>query len=262
MSELRSAYEGSASAWHAGASLLYDQLAETIATHVQITGSVRRVLDAGAGTGAMCRALRRRGVNPVALDASVAMLARVGGAARALIAGDLLALPFGDGSFDAAVSTFAVSHVNDPVRAVSELHRVVSPGGSITVAVFGAAAANVSKDIVDETAVEFGFSRPGWYVDLKTRTEPLTNTPELLRSCAAHAGAHDVHIADISDGPGLERAEDIVAYRTGMAHLAPFVGSLTPERRAEFMRRAVASVARNGQPVRPRVLILSSVVAL
>lgn len=261
MSEVRSAYEGSASAWHAGASLLYEQLAETIAAHVQITGSVKRVLDAGAGTGAMCRALRRRGVNPVALDVSAGMLARVGGAARALIAGDLLALPFGDGSFDAAVSAFAVSHVDDPVRAISELHRVVSPRGSITVAVFGAAAANVSKDIVDETAVEFGFSRPAWYVDLKTRTEPLTNTPELLRSCAARAGLHDGHIADIN-APGLERAEDIVTYRTGMAHLAPFVGSLTPERRAEFMRRAVANVARNGQPVRPRVLILSSVVAL
>jgi ubiquinone/menaquinone biosynthesis C-methylase UbiE len=38
-------------------------------------------------------------------------------------------LPFADGVFDAAVITFALCTIPDPVRALDEAHRVVRPGG-------------------------------------------------------------------------------------------------------------------------------------
>lgn len=258
VTDLRGAYEGAAGAWASGAALLYDRLAEMIAAHVDGDPRGKTVLDAGAGTGALCRALGRRGARMVALDASPDMLSYVDGAVCGCVAGDILELPFRDAAFDAAVSGFAISHVHTPSRALSELARVVTPGGSVTVAVFGEAPPHESKHAVDDVAVEFGFQRPSWYVELKTVTEPRSNTPHLLLRCANDAGLRDAHVVDIRHVPALERAEDIVTYRSGMAHLAPFLASLTRDQRAEFTARAVEALRRNRQPVRPRLLILTS----
>ena len=41
------------------------------------------------------------------------------------------ALPFPDGSFDAALSTLALCSIPDPVRALAELRRVLRPGGRL-----------------------------------------------------------------------------------------------------------------------------------
>ena len=50
--------------------------------------------------------------------------------------GDASALPFADDSFDAVVSQFALMLFEDRVQALREMWRVLSPGGSLTVAVF------------------------------------------------------------------------------------------------------------------------------
>ena len=50
----------------------------------------------------------------------------------------------------------------------------------------------------------------------------------------------------------------MVEYRLGMAQFAAFVGSLTAPEREALLRDASAEVARRGQAIRPRVLILSS----
>jgi hypothetical protein len=59
---------------------------------------------------------------------------------------------------------------------------------------------------------------------------------------------------------GIATPEEIVASRVGMAHLAPFVASLTTIRRAQLLTAAVAAVARHPQPLRPTILVLSSLV--
>ena len=127
------------------------------------------------------------------------------------------------------------------------MRRVVRPGGQVVAAVFGAAPASASKDAVDEVARDFGFRPPAWYVELKTRTEPLSNTPALLRGCAEAAGLEDIDVADITVDSGLDSPEAITAYRTGLAHVAPFVASLPAPRRTEFVDRAVAAVRERGQ---------------
>ncbi len=40
-------------------------------------------------------------------------------------------LPFGDASFDAAVSVEGIEHLRDPTRFLEELGRVVKPGGAL-----------------------------------------------------------------------------------------------------------------------------------
>ena len=65
-----------------------------------------------------------------------------------------------------------------------EMRRVVRPRGRVIAAVFGEAPDGASKDAVDEVARDFGFQPPAWYVELKTRTEPRSNTPALLAARA------------------------------------------------------------------------------
>jgi hypothetical protein len=138
------------------------------------------------------------------------------------------------------------------------MDRVVKARGLVIAAVFGAAAANASKDVVDKVAAEYGFVAPAWYETLKTRTEPLTNTPERLRACAQAAGLASASVEDVTIDSGLDSPQAMVEYRLGMAHVAPFVSSLTAAKREALMCDATAEVARRGQAIRPRVLILSS----
>ena len=42
---------------------------------------------------------------------------------------DLLNLPFGEDTFDAALSIVTLEHVTDPARVLTELHRCLKPGG-------------------------------------------------------------------------------------------------------------------------------------
>jgi ubiquinone/menaquinone biosynthesis C-methylase UbiE len=256
--ELRRAYEGIGDAWAHGPSRLYDRLALRIveSTGEQLRGSL--VLDAGAGTGAICRALRGAGATAIALDSSAGMLAHIGNAALLSVVGDVCAQPFLAASFDAAVSAFTISHLEAPERALGEMGRVVRARGLVIAAVFGAAAANASKDVVDQVALEYGFVAPAWYETLKTRTEPLTNTPERLLACAQAAGLASATVEDITIDSGLDSPQSMVEYRLGMAHFAPFVSSVTAAKREALMRDATAEVARRGQAIRPRVLILSS----
>jgi SAM-dependent methyltransferase len=256
--EPSNAYEGVAAAWARGPAALYDRLATLTIESVayELAGSL--VLDVGAGTGALCRALRTVGAIPVAVDMSRDMLGVIGDAAALPIVANMGALPVCDGGFDDAVSGFAISHVDDPEHALAEMRRVVRPRGRVIAAVFGAAPAGASKDVIDEVALEYGYSPPSWYIALKTRTEPRSNTPALLSGCAESAGLEDIEITDVIVDSGLDRPESIAAYRTGLAHMAPFVASLPDSRRVEFINRAVGAVRERGQPVRLRLLVLSS----
>ena len=92
-----------------------------------------RVLDVCCGTGDLAIAARKRGASVVGLDFSEQMLER----ARAKrgdvewVRGDLLALPFEDGSFDAVTVGFGVRNVEDLPAALAEMRRVLRPGGRV-----------------------------------------------------------------------------------------------------------------------------------
>ena len=95
-----------------------------------------RLLDAGCGTGGMVGHLADRGrAVGVDLSAEAVRLARARGAAVAR--GELLALPFADGTFDCVTSFDVVYHrwVRDDAAAVREMARVLRPGGLLLVRV-------------------------------------------------------------------------------------------------------------------------------
>ena len=71
----------------------------------------------------------------VGVDATPEMLehARAKVPAARFETGDLTALPLRDGAVDLAVCSFALAHCADPGPAVSELARVVRPGGHVVI---------------------------------------------------------------------------------------------------------------------------------
>jgi demethylmenaquinone methyltransferase / 2-methoxy-6-polyprenyl-1,4-benzoquinol methylase len=97
-----------------------------------------RCLDLAAGTGVSTEELARSGALVVGADLSQGML-RAGRARRPsvpLLAGDALALPFADASFDAVTISFGLRNVVDTAGALRELLRVTRPGGRVVVCEF------------------------------------------------------------------------------------------------------------------------------
>ncbi|MDQ3777579.1 MAG: ubiquinone/menaquinone biosynthesis methyltransferase [Actinomycetota bacterium] len=94
-----------------------------------------RVLDACCGTGDLALAARRAGGRVTGVDFSEQMLERARRKCAEIewVRGDLLRLPFGDGTFDAATVGFGVRNVEDLDGALRELRRVLKPGGRLGV---------------------------------------------------------------------------------------------------------------------------------
>jgi ubiquinone/menaquinone biosynthesis C-methylase UbiE len=90
-----------------------------------------RVLDVGAGRGAVARAALARGCVVTAVDASARMVELLGAdfpeiTARQLDAGRL---DFAAGSFDLVTAGFVVQVLDDPAAAIGEIRRVLAPAG-------------------------------------------------------------------------------------------------------------------------------------
>ena len=105
-----------------------------------------RVLDVATGTGLVAYQLAARGCEVVGLDQSVQMLdlARSRRAGRPplqgrieFVLGEAERLPFDSASFDALSFTYLLRYVDDPSATMTELARVVRPGGVIAMLEFG-----------------------------------------------------------------------------------------------------------------------------
>lgn len=105
-----------------------------------------RVLDCATGTGDLALAFKQT-VGPtgrvVGTDFNADMLSFAPAKARdrsldvEFEVADAMDLPYADATFDVASISFGIRNVDDPVRALSEMARVVVPGGRVVILEFG-----------------------------------------------------------------------------------------------------------------------------
>jgi SAM-dependent methyltransferase len=128
-------------------------------------GSDGRVLDVGCGPGALTAELvRRHGTARVsAVDPSASFVAavrdRLPGVDARLAAAE--ALPFPDGSFNAALAQLVVHFMNDPVAGLREMGRVVAPGGMVAACVWDFGGGRAPLSLFWRAARDLDPSAPG-----------------------------------------------------------------------------------------------------
>ena len=98
----------------------------------------QRILDLAAGTGTSSAALAETGAYVVASDISLGMLeqGRRQQPTIDFVAGDALALPFPDDTFDAVTISYGLRNVENTEAALREMLRVTKPGGRVVIAEF------------------------------------------------------------------------------------------------------------------------------
>jgi SAM-dependent methyltransferase len=195
----------------------------------------QRVLDVGCGPGALTAELVGRvGTDAVsAVDPSApfvsAVRERLPGVAVQLAPAE--ALPFPDGTFDAALAQLVVHFMTDPVAGLREMGRVTRPGGAVGACVWDHAGGRgpltsfwrAVRDLDPAATDESGLagSREGHLAQLFAQ--------------AGLGGAQlttlTVHVGYPSFGQWWE------PYTLGVGPAGSYVASLTPDRRSALRDR-------------------------
>lgn len=249
-------YRGAAEGWATGAAAVYGPLAADLVDALPHPVAGRLVLDAGAGTGLVGDVLRARGARVVALDLSLDMLRWRAADRPPAVAGSAERIPLRTRSVDDALAAFVLNHLPDPDTAVRELGRVVRPGGAVAATVYANGFTSPLRDRVDEVAFRHGYRYPDWYRAIKEVTAPRTGDVDVMAAVACRAGLIVRDVTEYAADLGLDRAEDLVDYRLGQAHVASWLAALEPRRREAVRADALAAVAPVMEPYRPRVVRL------
>lgn len=245
-------YDDAASAWAAGPARVYARLAAAMLDHSPVPLAGAEVLDVGAGTAVVADAARLRGARwTLASDLAAAMLRQRSPGVAAVVA-DASRLPLPDGSVDLVAAGFVLSHVSDPAATLTEWRRV---GRSLVASAFAPGPPHPAKSAVDEAMTGLGFSPPDWYQAVKRVSDSIEH-PTALGELVRAVGFGSVEVTQVGVDAGLDTPDDVVRWRLGMAHLAPWIAGLAAGPREEARAAARRAVADLG-PVSIDVLVVS-----
>jgi SAM-dependent methyltransferase len=149
--ELATMYEAAAERWHDRLERLgYPRAYEGLFDRLLADGTLRslrdggRVLDCGIGTAAFSLALAGKVAAPIRIegvDISPSMLLQASlnldstGIEARLHLREVKDLPFEDDTFDAVIGAHVLEHLDDPLAGLSEMMRVLKPGGPLVIVV-------------------------------------------------------------------------------------------------------------------------------
>lgn len=197
-----------------------------------------RVLDVGCGTGQLTVALGELvGAGRVAaLDPSAEAVevcrARVPGADVRI--GSAESLPFDAGSFDAALAQLVINLVGDPPAAVSEMARVVRPGGVVAACFWDDERMPLLRSFWDAAAEV----APGELAAVSAQAQVGPADTEVLRIWWEGAGLGSVELAGFEVTAGYESFDDLFySFAAGVGHSGGLFVSLEPGKQ-EAVREA------------------------
>jgi SAM-dependent methyltransferase len=245
-------YRGAGSTWATDAALVYGPLARHLIAKCPLELSGCLVLDAGAGTGLAGDVASEAGARVIAADRQADML--LTSCRRESVVADVDLLPFASGAFDVTVAAFVLNHLSRPALALREFARVTRPTGMVLTSTFSSAR-TAAKSLVDDVIADHGWVAPPWYVAMHRCTEAV-DTVERVVALARRSGLNVISATETEVDVGLSDPALVVRSRLGMPQIAPFLTSLTPQRRALLVRDAEAAVRAGSTTYRPTVIEL------
>ena len=186
-----------------------------------------RVLDVGTGSGLAARSAIRSNCLVFALDFSHSMLgiARGQGVGN-LIQSDMHNLALGSSAFDVVLASFALNST-DPARCLSEIWRVLLPGGRVVLQEWG--AADPLSVLVADTIADYAVADPPpelaavrAAVEIAVPWDDIDG-PEDVVAIMAEIGFLDVEMEVLQESVVLSDAESFMRYKLAW-----------PDRRAEI----------------------------
>lgn len=195
-----------------------------------------RWLDVGCGNGAFTE-LIVDGYAPASvhgIDPSPAQLAYAG-AQESLKAAqfqraDAMALPFTDNSFDMAVMPLVIFFVPAPTKGVSEMVRVVCPGGMVAAYAWDMAGNGFPYESLRTEMRDFGIIVP-------TPPSPESSAVDALRSLWTASGLEWVETRSITVQRIFDDFEHYWAAVEGGPSISKRLASMRPKHRAQLKDR-------------------------
>jgi ubiquinone/menaquinone biosynthesis C-methylase UbiE len=239
------------------AAALFEPWAELLLDTVGVGEGVE-VLDVASGTGVVARAVARRlgaSGRVVASDFSEAMLARsaavelpAGSAPVEFVEASADSLPFTDSAFDLVLCQQGLQFFPQQQAAVSEMRRVLRPGGVVGIAVWASGHPLVPFGVYCEELVRVGAEPP---FPRAFEADTYTMSLESVRSLAEAAGFDSVTASVVE----LEVAWPDAATAAAGVLGTPFVGALrelSAEQRERYDAAVLSrfTVEATGGPVR------------
>ena len=189
-----------------------------------IMGPVGQVLEIACGTGISTRLMRANlaphaemvatDLNPAMIEFAIDERGALPGV-RYEIA-DAMALPFPAQSFDAVASQFGIMFFPDIPKGLTEMRRVLRPGGLVACSVWDTLAANPAVALAHATIGRFFDAQPPTFLKVPFGSCPPEPTLELFRAqgfermevqaleiTAAHPSARELARGFVEGNPGI-----------------------------------------------------------
>lgn len=214
-----------------------------------------RVVDLGCGPGVISAALARRSGSVIGVDPTIGMLRLIPPSVRAL-GGEGERIPLNDASTDVVVTTFMLQHAPRTGAVFREIARVLTPGGVVATATWGAGTAEAGGPY-DVAARELDRARAPHVPAVKT-WHAKVDSPQKMSRHARRAGLEPVRAW--TESLEWQWTEDhFMAWMTAARIYTARLDALEASERRRALERIARGVARlsaDAMTWRPEVVYL------
>jgi len=195
---------------------------------------VKRILDAGCGTGRDSKYFASRGYDVYDLDASSGMLAECketfGSSPRNLLLSDIKTLPFKESSLDGVWTNAAIVHLPHEFKRESfrEFYRILKPNGALYVWVRNFLSPEQMLRLFTSQIFHFDYQDSHLVPRPKSLGEILSNSSSLSEAISGHAYLNGIHwfyptkhsLMDLVEKTGFSVLESNNPFSSGLSVFA------------------------------------------